>query len=791
MTPPRKTLLALERLEDRTVPATSAAVWPDPGHLTLSLVPDGTLIGSTPSNLSQVVASANQTASGPPAGVTAASANPAEAAILQAFQTWAVNSNINIGVVPDNGSPLSTADAVEGDPRFGDIRIAAEPQVPTSLATTTPYAPGSSWSGTVVLNSTCNFSLGGQATGSAATYDLYTALLHEAGLIFNQSESTDPTSAMDEQYQGLRTGLSTTDIQNLQAVYGPRTPDANAASSFAHPVTLRSASGAPPSSLLSASGSLSTNQDVDTYAFRVDSSSHPAGINIQLQAAGVSLLTSTLSVYDATTNLVATTSTLDPLNNNLSVHLNNVASGAQYYIKVTGAQANVFGIGSYNLTVNLHPENSNPTGPQAIAGAQPLGTPGSSAGPLVANGTISANQTSAVYRVHTPSAASPMTVSLQSWGLGMTSPTLTVYDSAGNVLGTTTSTNPLGGNLSLTVNSLSPKADYFVRVQSSVTTPLGLGAYRLQVDMQASASPHTNLLAAPPGPNKVTNLQPLPGGSPQGTLEAIGSLQGPTDSDYFRVKAANGGPGQSVLLTASVLSQTPSALAPVIAVFDNSGNAVNATVLSNVNGNYVVQVAGAQSNQSYLIQVSPGGQGNTTGEGNYYLSVISGVGPATTLLSLTGGTLTTAVPQGGNTLTLNQNVLLNFVLSAQTGPIAPLEQVTMLIYDALGNLVYAQSATVGQPPTSGTVYLAQGTYTVQFVAASLTSVAVQPVTYSLGGQVLSSPIDPTVIDPTGSISTTTPTTEPPSTIYSTDPASWSSTYSTAWLTNPYSPPYSY
>jgi hypothetical protein len=556
MTPPRRTVLALERLEDRTVPATSAAVWPDPGQLTLSFVPDGTLIGSSPSNLSQVVSSANQTTGGPPAGATAASANPAEAAILQAFQTWAVNSNINVGVVPDDGAPLSTAGAVEGDPRFGAIRVAAAPLAPTSLATTTPYEPGSPWSGTGVINSTYNFSLGGQAAGGP-TYDLHTALLHEAGLVFNQVESQDPTSAMDEQYQGPRTGLSAADVQNLQAVYGPRTPDANAGSSFAHPVTLRPAPGAPPGSPLAASGSLSTNRDVDTYAFHVDSSSHPAGINIQLQAAGISLLTPTLSVYDATTNLIATTSALDPLKNNLSIHLNNVAPGAQYYIKVTGAEPNVFGIGSYNLAVNLHPENSNPTGPQAIAGAQPLGTSGNQAGPLASNGTISANQTSAVYHLRAPNAATPMTVSLQSWGLGVTSPTLTVYDTSGNVLGTTASPNPLGGNQSLTLKSLSANTDYFIRVQSGVTTPMGLGVYRLQVDLQPSASPATNLLVVPPGPNKVANLQPLPGGSPQGTLETIGSLQGPGDSDYFRVKAANGGPGQTVLLTASVLSQTP------------------------------------------------------------------------------------------------------------------------------------------------------------------------------------------------------------------------------------------
>ncbi len=770
MNPSRKPVLALEQLEDRTVPSASVAVWPDPGQLTLSFVPDGALIGSTPSDLSQVLVSASPSVA----------PDAAEVAILQAFQTWAVHSNINIGVVPDDGAPLGSPGAVEGDPRFGAIRIAAEPLSSTSLATTTPYAPGSPWSGTVVINSNQAFTTGNQAGGSQAPYDLFTTLLHEAGLLFGQSESTDPTSAMDEQYQGPRTDLSAADVQNLQAVYGPRTPDANATSSFAHPVQLRSAPGAPPGSPLIASGALSTNQDVDTYQFRTDQANHPAGVDIQLQAAGLSLLTPSLSVYDATGNLIAASSTTDPLDNNLSVHLAKVPAGATYFLQVSGADSNVFGIGSYRLTVNLHPEN-NSAGPLAFGGAPSLtAPPGNPRGPLTANGTISANQTSAVYHVRTPAAATPMTVSLQSWGLGMTPPTLTVCDRTGKVLGTAASTDPLGGNLSLTLARLSPNTDYYLQVQSGVTTPLGLGAFRLQVDMQATASPATSLLVAPQGANQVVNLQALPGAPPQGTRETIGSLRGPTDSNFFRVRSTNAPSGQTVLLTASVLSQDPTALAPQIAVYDSKNNPVKATVLDNEDGNFVVQVAAARPNQNYLIQVKPGGQGNTTRAGNYFLSVTSGVGPATTLQPFTGGTLTATAPQSFNSLTLTQNTLLNFALAAQTASAAPAQQVWMFIYDALGNLVFALSAAAGQPAATGSAYLAAGTYTVQFTTVSLTGAAVQPVTYSLAGQILSSPIGPTVIDPTSSPTTTTTTTTSPGTV------TWSPPSSTA--TGPVNPP---
>ena len=50
-----------------------------------------------------------------------------EQAILRAYQTWAVAANLNIGLVSDGGEPLGGAGALQGDTRFGDIRIAAIP----------------------------------------------------------------------------------------------------------------------------------------------------------------------------------------------------------------------------------------------------------------------------------------------------------------------------------------------------------------------------------------------------------------------------------------------------------------------------------------------------------------------------------------------------------------------------------------------------------------------------------------------------------------------------------------
>ncbi|HMC89227.1 MAG TPA: hypothetical protein VKI17_06750, partial [Gemmataceae bacterium] len=101
--------LFVEVLEDRLTPAAWGVAWPNPGHLTLSFVPDGTAVSNVQSSLFQTL-NAN------------APASAWQAEILRAFQTWAINANINIALVPDRGQPLGTSGAAQGDPRFGDIR---------------------------------------------------------------------------------------------------------------------------------------------------------------------------------------------------------------------------------------------------------------------------------------------------------------------------------------------------------------------------------------------------------------------------------------------------------------------------------------------------------------------------------------------------------------------------------------------------------------------------------------------------------------------------------------------
>src|SRR5437660_12272343 len=95
----------LEILEDRVTPSTFGSIWPNPGNMTLSFVPDGTDAGGAPSSLFRTLNAYAPTAAW-------------ETQILRAFQTWAMATNVNIGVVNDGGQALGSTGAVQGDARF-------------------------------------------------------------------------------------------------------------------------------------------------------------------------------------------------------------------------------------------------------------------------------------------------------------------------------------------------------------------------------------------------------------------------------------------------------------------------------------------------------------------------------------------------------------------------------------------------------------------------------------------------------------------------------------------------
>src|SRR5262245_60315926 len=99
--------LSLTDLEPRYTPATWNSPWPDASHLTLSFAPDGTTVGGSVNQLAAALGASTDW----------------QLAVLRAFQTWAANANINIGLVADGGQSFGTAGGPQGDARFGDVRV--------------------------------------------------------------------------------------------------------------------------------------------------------------------------------------------------------------------------------------------------------------------------------------------------------------------------------------------------------------------------------------------------------------------------------------------------------------------------------------------------------------------------------------------------------------------------------------------------------------------------------------------------------------------------------------------
>jgi hypothetical protein len=185
---------------------------------------------------------------------------------------------------------LGTLGLKQGDPRFGDIRIAAFPMAGDVLAVADPYDPfvANTWVGDVFLNSAANFSAADQGQG----YDLYSVLLHEAGHAFGLGHSSDPQSPMYGQFRRTpNTSLTDADVANLQSLYGARLRDAfdtaggNSALATATSLSLTDSYGQAVSA--TAEADITTFDDADVYRLVMPNSIQ--GFNVSVIASGTSL----------------------------------------------------------------------------------------------------------------------------------------------------------------------------------------------------------------------------------------------------------------------------------------------------------------------------------------------------------------------------------------------------------------------------------------------------------------------------------------------------------------------
>jgi matrixin len=610
--------LNLERLEDRDVPALWGTPWPDATHLTISFVPDGTsLPGGGTSDLFQTMNSIAPTAVW-------------EGEILRAVQTWASAANINVGVVADGGEPLGSAGAEEGDSRFGDIRIAATSMnTAGEIATGSPFTwTGSTTGGDVYFNDQAQFSIGNVAN----KYDLYSVALHEFGHVFGFPDSTDTTSVENVNYS-YYTGLGATDVQNLQALYGPQPADGpNNSFSTATSIPMSNNHG-------QLDGSISNNSDSDYYKVTAPLLGLLSMIQFRVNDVGLSLMTPTMTVYNGAHQQIAVESTTNPLNNDVVFDFGNLLPGETYYVKVNSSQGGVFGAGAYQVSADFYLLGLLPPLDPVVRFTPVVNlTNGSMQSATVVQGnSTTANNNYDVsyqaqitdagqvnfYKVPVPAADQGTGANLVAmvWALNSSglNPRIHLFDSNGNPIAFQVLSNT-NGLMSVQVQSMPASTFIFVEVgaNNSSDTAHNTGNYFMAMEF-GQMSPFTfDSLAA-------------------GTLGASNT----SDSGTITVNTPT---MMEFALSANTVSSTNQTVTVTMTIEDANGNVVASltatagqpTVTDDVflgGGNYQVLYTTAVSGGGSLLDVNYGALASALGDPQ---------GPAMTTVSKGGSTGTTS-----------------------------------------------------------------------------------------------------------------------------------------------------
>lgn len=597
----RSRRLTLERLENRTAPAVFGDVWPDPTHLTLSFAPDGTHIGGHTSSLFASLEAHQPTAAW-------------QADVARAVQTWAVNTKLNVGIVPDAGQPFGASVSGESNSHSGLIRVGAVPLSAGVLAISAPHDPflAGNWSGDIILNSTVNF--------TQPQSDLYGVLLHELGHVFGLSDSTDPNSVLYRNGTWDKTYLAPSDVAAIQALYGPppASPAGHHTLPTASPIRFPSDDGVvyTGASPLLAFGDRAADGQNDFFSVQTASFTGP--MTFRLQTAGVSLLAPELTVYDAGGNILGQAQSSSVLGDTVSVHLDGAAVNTTFFIRVSSSTSGIFALGHYGLAVTF--DATLTTTPAQIASMLSSSHSGDSSD-TVNLGSVSALQTtpgyapnqhyevrgglsSAVaYSVQAPPGPSganlTLTVSVRVSGEGARLPQLQVVDATGQPVATKMLVNGAGA-YTLQASGLAPGQAYNVALTPTATVSGDDATFSLVADFKQSSS-----------------LLPLltAGTATAGSSSAYSFTVAPDQLFDYTLSAAGTGAPVGSMVQMTITNSSGQVLATQVAL---SGQAVTGSPVLLTPGVYTI----------HFSLVTPGGAPGTLSFDLYGTSITDPIGPA-------------------------------------------------------------------------------------------------------------------------------------------------------------------
>jgi hypothetical protein len=365
---------------------------------------------------------------------------------------------------------------------------------------------------------------------------------------------------------------------------------------------------------------------------------------------------------------------------------------------------------------------------------------------------------------------------VQTAGLSLLAPALTVYDGRGRVVGRAESADPSGSTVSVRIDRYSPNATYYARVEGATDDVFGIGRYALVTTFDArvktgAAALEAFLREAPAAlrPDEIDNalrnpaaatfnddrhtddtlgraqtLQTAAGFAPQSRYDVLASLGDATDVDVYRIRSLRFPGDRPGFMTVSVVSSAVNGLAPRVSVFDEDGRAVAAEVLASGGGTFAVQVSDVRPDRRYYVRVfaAPDAADRV---GNYALAVRFDTEGAP-LRTFAAGTFDAAAPDRAYQLFAAQGQLFQFTLSA--GPAPAGAAVRMTVTDGRGNVAASLVARAGEAASVSGLFLAPGAYSVRFTVEWAGAGPAPALTYRLRGAGLGDLIGPALSNPT-------------------------------------------
>ncbi|MBX7104231.1 MAG: matrixin family metalloprotease [Gemmataceae bacterium] len=388
--------------------------------------------------------------------------------------------------------------------------------------------------------------------------------------------------------------------------------------------------------------------------------------------------------------------------------------------------------------------------------------------PLIAFADITTNADLDFFEIkNLDNYSGPMTFTLQSRGLSLLAPKLSLVNGDGQVIAQSYSTELGGGTVSIHLNLTVPNKSYYLRVEGATADEFGIGRYAVSATFDAAVTPAAlaYLPSVYAGPYIELDSEDLSelfidpthalfnedGGSDddiamstpltavQRLFAATGAIETATDVDAYRLHTATG--TQPVSLTATVRAADVNGTMPAVRFVTSTGQSIPGTVLFNGDGRLTVQARSLLPNTDYIVKLSAAAP---TAIGNYDLSVLQGslvVNP----MRLMSGTV------DGMAQTFQLNVVQNSVFHLMLSVIAPGSLGLRMTIDGPGGRYYDLTVMGGQMANNRPVLLPKGVYTVRYqrVSATPTSLDVTtPIAFRLSGAVLSDPISPGAQDPT-------------------------------------------